>query len=112
MRTTNDYTGSQYARDNGFPLVWIARLFMKRAQKGASEEADEHFAKSNAQRKGKIIGRVAGADAYTGASATRYKERNSGNAARGQQQKDDDETSKSRLQASANEVDVREKQHE
>lgn len=39
------------------------------------EEADEYHVRNASARQGKIIGRVAGPQAFTGRSATRQKER-------------------------------------
>ena len=74
MRETHDYSASQYVRDNGFPLTWIVRLFTKRATSRIHEEAEENHHRHHSGRAGKIIGRVAGPEAYTGKSAMRFTE--------------------------------------
>lgn len=75
MRQTREYSASQYVRDHGFPLAWIFRLFTTKSSLGAAEEAKEHHQQALAGRKGKIIGRAAGREAYTGESALRFQEK-------------------------------------
>lgn len=85
MRPTHEYSATQYTRDNGFPLTWIIRLFTKRATSRIDDEAEENHHRQRSQRKGKIIGKAAGAEAYTGRSAAlRGKERGSGRGEVGQ----------------------------
>src|SRR5690242_17770487 len=74
MRQTRGYTASQYAHDSGFPLVWIIRLFTRRARKGIEEEAEEYHQRKMDGQQRKIIGRVAGPEAFTGKSAVRIQQ--------------------------------------
>lgn len=74
MRQTHKYTSSHYTDDTGFPLVWIiTRFFQKRAKVAIEQEAEEYHQRSRC-RGGKIIGRVAGPEAYVGQSAVRRQE--------------------------------------
>lgn len=70
MKQTHNYTGSHYVSDNGFPLTWIFKIFTKRATSRIADEAEEHHERHRTVRSGKIIGRVAGPEAYTGKSAS------------------------------------------
>lgn len=70
MRQTHEYTSSQYNADNGFPLTWLfKRHLKKKIRSGIQGEAEENHRKHEAARSGKIIGRVAGPEAYIGKSA-------------------------------------------
>lgn len=65
MRETQSYSGSQYARDGGFPLVGaIVRLFGKRASSGIAKEAEEQADRARKARQGKVIGKPAGNAAW------------------------------------------------
>ena len=75
MRQTTSYTGTHYSRDNGFPIVgWIVRIFTKRATSGIEDEAGESLRRNTAGQRAKIIGRVAGPEAWKGKSAERRQE--------------------------------------
>lgn len=73
MRQTHNYTASQYTHATASPLAWIVHLFTKRKSAGIAEEAEEYYQRKNAGQRKKIIGRVAGPEAFTGASATRIQ---------------------------------------
>lgn len=76
MRESNQYTGSQYARENGIGLAWIfSKLFTRGMKSSISSEADAYHQRNDDARKGKIIGRPAGRDAYHGKSAVLFQER-------------------------------------
>ncbi len=77
MRQTNGYSGSQYARDSGFPLVWMCHCCCtSRAASDAQAEVEEHYQRTKS-KPGVIIGRPAGREAYTGRSAMQYKQQSS-----------------------------------
>lgn len=65
MRETIAYSGRQYARDGGFPLVGaVMRIFRKRVSSGVAQEAEKQAEDARKARQGKVIGKPAGADAW------------------------------------------------
>lgn len=56
-------------------MIWIFRCCLARTMADTREEADEYHLRNASARQGKIIGRVAGPQAFTGTSATRQSER-------------------------------------
>jgi len=73
MQQTQGYSGSQYARDNGFPLTWICRCCCAGPAHSTIREEAEEYHERNKSRPGTIIGRVAGREAYIGKSAMQYQ---------------------------------------
>lgn len=82
MRQTHKYTYKQYNADNGFPLAsGIVRSMKKLINESMKAESEERHAHSKASYKKKIVGRVAGPEAYHGKSASlRMKEQSSSKA--------------------------------
>lgn len=80
MRNSQPYTGTQYTRENGFRLVGaIMRLLGKRLTSNVIEtEAADYYQQKAEQKKGKIIGKVAGREAYQGESGRRRFEEGKG----------------------------------
>lgn len=79
MRPTHEYTYKHYNADNGFPIAsGIVRSLRKLIDNSMKAESEERHSRSKAGYKGKIVGRVAGPDAYHGKSANlRKKEQSS-----------------------------------
>lgn len=70
MRQTHKYTSAQYNADNGFPIAsWFRRNLRKMVDAQIKAEAEEDYSRSKLARSGKIIGRVAGPEAYLGKSS-------------------------------------------
>lgn len=64
MHQTRRYSAQQHSRDNAFPRSWIIRLFTQRVTSKIQEEAEENHHRHCSGRNGKIIGKVAGRDAW------------------------------------------------
>lgn len=76
MKQTHEYTSDHYRRDNGFPLAWIITYFFRRGAKiDETKEEPEKYHQRHIGQGRKIIGRVAGPEAYTGSSAKHLKGR-------------------------------------
>ena len=77
MRQTHNYKASQYANENASPLAWIIHLFTKRKSAHIAEEAEEYHRRNDIGRRKRIVGRVAGPEAFTGNAAIPFQPQSS-----------------------------------